>query len=381
MGKVPQPNIRWRGAHPNNFTVGRPGGGLNGDETFHHVVGTRENAVIVFNNPSRGASSHFVVGADIIDQCVAIQDTAWCDGNWDHNIRAITVEHEGGQNGNGPYSDGMYENAAQLCAWLRDSYGITRYVRHRDVSLKSTACPGGLDVERIWNRASEIIKANTQPEWLQNRTPLSGKVYAQVEGLRLINLNNVNEYADSRVFPRNTSFDIGSQTTVGGVKYLITVSSTNTNTPNGIRLSEVAQTPYVPPQQPAPQPNTPEWKDALIDEDNRPMYVIRETLLIDLENGRPALDSKNQEIRFQAGSVINDVSAHTIVAGKTYYLTEYSFSKRIGRGILANDLSLSADSTPPGTPANPIDVSWIKSSLEALIEAIKLIIAKLPLGK
>jgi hypothetical protein len=329
--------------------------------------------VIVFNNPTRGASSHFVVGGDIIDQCVAIQDTAWCDGNWDHNIRAITVEHEGGQNGNGPYSAEMYERAAQLCAWLRDNYGITRYVRHRDVSLKSTACPGGLDVEAIWNRASQIIaeanKPAAQPEWLKNRTPLSGKVYAQIDGLRLINLNDPNQYADSRVFPRNTSFDIGSQTTVGGVKYLITVSSTGTNTPNGIRLSEVAQTPYVPPQQPAPQPTTPEWKDSLIDEPNRPMYVIRETLLIDLENGRPALDSKSQEIRFQAGAVIADVSAHTIVAGKTYYLTEYSFSKGIGRGILANDLSLSADSTPPGTPANP-SVEDRLSALEKIVKAI-----------
>lgn len=384
MGKVPQPNIRWRGAHPNNFTVGRPGGGLNGDQTFHHVVGTRESAVIVFNNPTRGASSHFVVGGDIIDQCVDIKDTAWCDGNWDHNIRAITVEHEGGWNGTGPYSDAMYEQAAWLCAWLRENYGIARYVRHRDVSLKSTACPGGLDVERIWRRSQEIIdqwnKPAEQPEWIKNRQPYSGTVYAQVEGLRLINLNDPNQYADERVFPRNTSFELGSVTTVAGVKYVITKSSTDLNKPNGIRLSEIATTPYAPPQQPAPQPTTPEWKDSLIDEDNRKMYVIRETLLIDLEKGTPVIGSDGQEIRFRAGAIIDDVSAHTIVAGKTYYLTEYSFSKKIGRGILANDLSLNPESTPPGTPANP-DMSWLKASLEALIEAIKAIIAKLPLGK
>jgi hypothetical protein len=365
---VPKPNIRWRGAHPNNFTVGRPGASRDGRQTFHHVVGSRESAVIVFNQPSRGASSHFVVGADIIDQCVDIANTAWCDGNWESNLRTISVEHEGGQNGNGPYSDAMYEQAAHLCAWLRENYGVNRYIRHRDVSLKSTACPGGLDVERIWNRSQQIINSYNQPpaqpEWLRNRktvTPYT--VYAQKDGLYLLNLNDPNQILDARRFPLNQSFEIGSETTVGGVKYLITVSSTNTNAGGGMRASEVATKPYTPPvpQPPVPEvPSVPEWASSLlVDDANRELYVLRATPLIDLENGRPFVKD-GKEVWFQAGDIIKDVSAHTIVGEVTYQMTEYSFQKTkagdwrgSGNGIKSSDLTTDPKACPPGTPANP----------------------------
>ena len=361
---VPRPNIRWRGAHPNNFTVGRPGASRDGRESFHHVVGSRESAVIVFNQPSRGASSHFVVGGDIIDQCVDINNTAWCDGNWESNLRTISVEHEGGWNGNSPYSDAMYEQAAHLCAWLRENYGVNRAIRHRDVSLKSTACPGGLDVERIWNRATQLINSYNQPpaqpEWMRNRKPVSKTVYSQIEGLYLLNLNDPNQIADSRRFPRNQSFEIGSETTVGGVKYYITVSSTNANIANGIRVTEVSETPWTPPTQPVPpKPETPDWVDSIIDDVNREMYVLRATPLIDLEYGKPYQDKNGKEVWYQAGDIIKDVSAHTIIAGVTYQLTEFSFKEVQGKryananGIKSSDLTLDPKATPPGTPANP----------------------------
>lgn len=365
---VPKPNIRWRGAHPNNFTVGRPGASRDGRNTFHHVVGTRESAVIVFNQPTRGASSHFVVGADIIDQCVDIANTAWCDGNWDSNLRTISVEHEGGQNGNGPYSDAMYEQAAHLCAWLRENYGVNRYIRHRDVSLKSTACPGGLDCDRIWNRATQLINSYNQPpaqpDWLRNRKSIAlKKMYNQNDGFFLRNLNAPDQPVDSRRFARNTSFDVAGYTDVGGKRYWITKSSMETNAPNGMLDGEIKDTPYSPPvpQPPKPEvPVVPDWAAGLlVDDVNRPMWVIRATPLIDLENGHPVIKD-GKEVWFQAGEKINDVSAHTIVGGKTYQLTEFSFAKTkagdwkgFGNGILSDDLSVDPASTPPGTPDNP----------------------------
>lgn len=356
---VPSPNIIWKGAHPNNFTVGRPGGGLDGRETFHHVVGSADSAVLVFNNPNRGASAHFVVSGipGVVYQCVNIKDTSWADGNWDSNLRSISVEHEGDWRF-GFDNATVRENAAWLCAWLREQYGVNRAVRHREVSQVATACPADLPLEWIWNRASELIaqysKPKEQPEWLRNRKANAGTVYAQVEGLRLINLNDPNQFADSRVFARNTSFEIGSKTSVGGVEYFITKSSTDANLPNGIRVSEVASTPWVAPQAPTPLPSTPNWWDSVIDDANKKMYVLRETLLVDLQTGRPVVDAKTgQEIKFAAGSVIDDVSAHTVISNKTYILTEYSYAKKIARGILASDLSLNPQSTPVGTPANP----------------------------
>lgn len=364
---VPRPNIRWRGAHPNNFTVGRQGVSRDGRETFHHVVGTRESAVIVFNQPSRGASSHFVVGGDIIDQCVAIENTAWCDGNWESNLRTISVEHEGGWNGNSPYSDQMYEQAAHLTAWLRENYGVNRYIRHRDVSLKSTACPGGLDVERIWNRSQQIINSYNQPpaqpEWLRNRREIPIKtVYAQQDNTYVNRMDaNIGSPADARRFPLNQSFEIKGETVAGGIPFWITTSSFNTNTPNGIAKGDVKDTPFVPPvpQPPTPpKPTTPDWADAVINIENREMYVLRATPIIDLEFGRP-YQKDGKEVWLQAGDIVKDVSAQTIVAEVTYMLTEYSYQEIQGKryananGIKASDLTLDPKATPPGTPANP----------------------------
>ena len=368
---VPAPNIRWRGANPNNFTVGRQVA-RDGRYTMHHVVGSRESAVIVFNNPTRGASAHYVVGEDIIDQCVSINDTAWTDGNWDSNIRSITVEHEGGWDGNGPYSEGMYKNASHLLAWCRENYGINRFVRHRDVSNSATACPGGLDCERIWRDSDALIaqysKPVAQPEWMQNRKIVDVIVYAQIEGLRIINLNDTTQFADSRVFARNTSFEIGSETSVGGVRYYISKSSTNGNIGNGIRASEVATTPYVAPHQTPPVPASPKWDDSLQDIPNIPMYVLRQTNLIDLQTGKPVVE-KGASVTFNAGQIIADVSATTIVSNNTYYLTEYSYKRKIAHGIKAGDLTLEPSGTPTGTPANP-DYEGRLSRLEKLVQKI-----------
>lgn len=370
---VPKPNIRWRGAHPNNFTVGRPGASRDGRQTFHHVVGTRESAVIVFNQPTRGASSHYVVGGDIIDQCVDINNTAWCDGNWESNLRTISVEHEGGWNGTGPYSDAMYEQAAQLCAWLRENYGVVRYVRHRDVSLKSTACPGGLDVERIWARSQQIINSYNQPpaqpEWMRNRKQVADKtMFAQNDGFFIRNLNATDQAADGRRFARNQDFLVRGYTTVGGKKYWISSSSWDNNSSNGMLEGEVKDERFVPPvpQPPVPEvPKVPDWASGLLkDEDNRAMYVIRDTPLIDLENGHPWVDPKTgKEKWFIAGEKVDNVSAHTTIGTPpvTYQMTEYAFGKTkagdwkgFGNGIKGADLSVDPKATPPGTPHNPL---------------------------
>lgn len=380
MGKVAKPRIVWNGAHHTNFTVGRPGGGRNGQVTKHHIVGSEDSAIAVFKNPSRNGSAHFVVGDRDITQMVNLKDTAWTDGNWQSNLRTITIEHEGGWtrvNGKyAPYTDGMIENAAKLIAWLRDQGYVTHFKLHRDVSTTGTVCPGDLPVERIWNRASQIIaQANKptpapQPEWIKNRKVLPKdqskdfKVYAHKNGIYLYDLDNKLKPVDSRRWGINQDFQIGGQTVVNGKTFYITRSSVNSNAAAGLFADEIKKSPYVPPKPtpvPPPRPETPRWVDSIIDDVNQKMYVIRATPLVDLENGHPFIDPKtNKEVWFQAGDIIKDISAHTIVSEKTYRLTEYAFQettsgkwKQFGNGIDSNDLSVDPQSTPPGTPANP----------------------------
>lgn len=384
MANVPRPNIIWRGANPKNFTVGRPGGGRNGQNTFHHVVGSAESAVVVFNNPTRGASSHYVVTDQpgVIYQCVDLANTAWCDTNWASNLRTVAVEHAGDWR-NGYDNPTVRENAAQLCAWLRDQGVVTHPVRHRQVSLKGTVCPADLPVESIWNRASEIIAhynqpVDNRPEWLKNRSEVAPKmVYSQKEGMFVHNLNNPGNPLDSRRFALNQNFEVKGQTTVGGFEFWISRSSYDGNVGSGILKSDVADTPYVAPTpQPIPEPpkpETPDWADSLIknDRDNQKMYVLRATPLVDLENGHPFIKD-GKEVWYQAGDVINDVSTHTIVDGITYQVTEYSLKEtkrgdwRAANGVKSDDLSVDPLSTPPGTPANPTPIPEPQDPIEPM---------------
>jgi len=367
MGSFPQPNIVWRGAHPNNFTYGRPGGGRDGRNTFHHVVGSAESAVLVFNQAGRSASTHLVITdrADVAAwQCVSFADTAWGDGNWESNLRTINMEHHGDWR-NGYTNAQVLENSARIVAWLRDQNLVSRPIRHRDVK-PGTACPSDLPVEAIWNRATQLLDEHykpapvVQPQWLQNRSGIAAKtVYAQSEGIFIVNLNDAASPADSRRFVLNQNFEVTGQTTVNGKEFWITRSSMGTNAANGIRKDQVSDTPWAPPVTPVPQPTTPKWSDSVVDTDNREKYVLRATQLINLETGRPALNKEGKEIWYQAGDIIKDVSAHTIVAEVTYELTEYSYAQvkagkpGVANGIKASDLTIDPKATPEGTPANP----------------------------
>jgi hypothetical protein len=274
------------------------------------------------------------------------------------------MEHHGDWR-NGYRNEQVIENSARVVAWLRDQGLVNRPIRHRDVSLIGTACPSDLVVEEIWNRATDIINAanapvDNRPQWLKTRTDVEDfTVYAQIENFRLVNLNDPSQPADARVFARNQNFLISSFTDIGGVRYLITKSSTDTNAPIGLRESETSRTPWAPPVVEPPKPTTPKWSDSVVDDTNKEMYVLRATQLVNLETGRPATDKTGKEIWYQAGDIIKDISAHTIVSEITYALTEYSYGlvgsgkAPLANGIKMSDLTTDASATPPGTPANP----------------------------
>lgn len=480
MARVPKPQIIWKGAHPNNFTVGRPNGKRNGQETFHHVVGSADSAVIVFQNPSRGASSHFIVTdkPNVIYQTVDLNNTAHTDGNWASNLRAITVEHHGDWRG-GYNNATVRENAAKLCAWLRDQGLVSHPVRHRQVASNGTICPADFPVESVWNRATQIIQyyreSSNTPQWLKDRKTLNTTVYSHKDGLFLRDLTNTSKAVDSRRWGINQSFVIGGYTTIGGKRYFITKSSMGTNAPAGLLEGEVKTTKYeapkpavkllktdkfnptkkfkvttktelvdipantrakttgkldyavgevieniaelltysdgkrfyrtkysadnkvmrgfgaskltevVPPAVPKPQPlpEVPEWVDDIREEPKRPMYVLRATPLIDLENGHPYIDPKtNKQVWFQAGDIIDNIVAHVTIATETYRLTEYAFQqvkkgewKLFANGIDSDDLSVDPASAPIGTPANPSledKVNWLMKAVNAILAFLKI---------
>lgn len=119
--------------------------------TFHHIVGDALAAIARFKNANEKASATFVISSKgEIFQCVPLDHRPYSDGVTASNTITASIEHAGGTS-SVPYTEAMYRASISLVAWLIDKYKITDFKRHRE--LKATACPGGLDVERILKSA------------------------------------------------------------------------------------------------------------------------------------------------------------------------------------------------------------------------------------
>lgn len=156
--------ITWKGAHPNNYMVGRSGQQIE-FIVCHWIVGTLESAGATFANASRLASATYGVGGKAVHQYVRDEDTAYANGNWQSNLKSLSIEHEGGPSI--PITDATYETSAQLIAEKAKQYNIPldrqHIKKHNEVSDKPTQCPGTLDLDRLIKRAKEINTPDAPP--------------------------------------------------------------------------------------------------------------------------------------------------------------------------------------------------------------------------
>lgn len=154
-------NIKWVGAHKNNYQVGRAGYTVK-YIFLHWIVGTLESADATFANKDRIASATYGIGDNDIHQYVKEEDTSYANGNLASNRESITIEHEGGWDIGGGNrfkpTPATHETSAQLVADICKRYKIpvdrTHIKKHNEIS--ATQCPGTLDVDWIVNRAKEI---------------------------------------------------------------------------------------------------------------------------------------------------------------------------------------------------------------------------------
>jgi hypothetical protein len=153
-----------------NFTATRQG--YNPDFiVYHTTVGYQDAVYPWFNNPNSRVSAHYLVRLDgTIEQYVDIWHTAWHSGNWVTNLRSVGIEHA---DQNNPYdsvrTEELYHSSALLSAYiirLRGWYVFPNwedfskshfFVLHKNVQGASTACPAGLDIEKIKKLTFEIL--------------------------------------------------------------------------------------------------------------------------------------------------------------------------------------------------------------------------------
>jgi N-acetylmuramoyl-L-alanine amidase len=130
-----------------NRTPGR--GGRKVDRVvYHHTGGNFEGSLNWVLNPASQVSYHYMVNqAGQVWRTVPEADTAWANGTWDMNQRAISICAD---TSNWPAA--MRDSFVQLTREVCGRYGIAinraNVIRHREVpGHPGTQCPGTLPID------------------------------------------------------------------------------------------------------------------------------------------------------------------------------------------------------------------------------------------
>jgi N-acetyl-anhydromuramyl-L-alanine amidase AmpD len=98
---------------------------------IHDIEGSYANAIKMFQDPARKASSHYVISYHgQVTQMVAEKNIAWHAGNWDYNTRAIGIEHEGYAYTQGLYTIPEYRASAEVIATICSRWGVPMDRKH-----------------------------------------------------------------------------------------------------------------------------------------------------------------------------------------------------------------------------------------------------------
>lgn len=132
---------------------------------IHHNAAMNKNVAIStwLANGSAQTSAHYEVADGEIIGIVGEGTTAWHAGNGPMNARSIGIENVNNSLApNWTISNDTFESLCRLVADIAKRYGFpidrTHVIPHKDVV--PTACPGGIDVNKVIARANQIAGNN-----------------------------------------------------------------------------------------------------------------------------------------------------------------------------------------------------------------------------
>lgn len=166
---------------------------------IHHNAGTNdENARRTwYTSTGIGTSAHYQVTPTKIWGCVGEESVAYHAGNYAMNQRSIGIEH---LNSTGAptwlIAEETYKNSAKLIADICKRYNIPldrrHIIGHREVS--ATACPGGINIDKLISMAKAINEPQKQPQPTPTKPTNSTKEF-KVK----VSINNLNVRKDPSV--------------------------------------------------------------------------------------------------------------------------------------------------------------------------------------
>jgi hypothetical protein len=210
----------WVAAHANNYSVGRQYGPLS-FIVIHDTEGSYSSAISWFQNSNSGVSSHYVIRSSDgqITQMVRDANTAYHAGNWDYNVRALGIEHEGFMNQQGWYTEAMYQSSSALARHLADRWGIRKdrahVIGHYQVPGSDHTDPGP-----YWNwpyYMSMVRQDANRAALVDNTDPGFAAVPPQIDAAHHWYVygggyNNTNTYVTGSVTNQTSSVNSGTWT-------------------------------------------------------------------------------------------------------------------------------------------------------------------------
>ncbi|MET9529170.1 N-acetylmuramoyl-L-alanine amidase [Streptomyces sp. NPDC006649] len=164
-------NCQFVAADPSNGQVSdRPANGIKITQIIIHTTeGAYDDAIKTFQTPG-GASAQYVMRSSdgAVTQMVANKDVAFGDGNYDSNLHAVQIEHEGfSAHGADWYTTAAYEQTAELVKYLAARYDIPldrqHILGHDNVPGPSDATLSGMHWDPAdgwdWTRFMQLIGA------------------------------------------------------------------------------------------------------------------------------------------------------------------------------------------------------------------------------
>ncbi|MCX3063755.1 N-acetylmuramoyl-L-alanine amidase [Streptomyces sp. GXMU-J5] len=139
---------------------------------IHDTESSYSSAVSEFQDPTAGASAHYVVRSSdgLVTQMVPTKDVAWHAGNWYTNEHSVGIEHEGfALKGGSWYTESEYESSAALVKYLANKYGVPldreHIIGHDDVEGPLDAYVSGMHWDPgtywDWNHYMSLLGAPT----------------------------------------------------------------------------------------------------------------------------------------------------------------------------------------------------------------------------
>lgn len=154
-------------ANKNNYLEGRNGVKIS-EITIHHMAAvlTAEECGKLFQNPNRKSSTHYGVGKNgEIGLYVDENNTAYANGNFESNLRSVTIETSNSSvGGDYPVSDNVLKELIKLVADIAKRNSLGKLVNGKNLTphnkYAATVCPGKYLLSKMDYIAEEANKIN-----------------------------------------------------------------------------------------------------------------------------------------------------------------------------------------------------------------------------